>query len=70
MAQNVNLFKEYYDLTKAANADFYESLLALQKSQIKPELPDISGSLLLLKQVQQKRESETPQQNSQETDNG
>ncbi len=70
MTQNVNLFKEYYDLTKAANADFYESLLALQKSQIKPELPDISGSLLLLKQVQHKRENETQQQYSQETDNG
>ncbi|MCK4708925.1 MAG: uroporphyrinogen-III C-methyltransferase, partial [Gammaproteobacteria bacterium] len=66
MDQNVKLFKEYYDLENAANADFYESLLKLQKSQIKPELPDISGSLRLLQQVIKKRENE-PQQ---ETDNG
>lgn len=66
MDQNVTLFKEYYDLKKAANADFYESLLKLQKSQIKPELPDISGSLRLLQQIIKKRENEPRQ----ETDNG
>ncbi len=70
MIQNINLFKEYYDLKNAANADFYDSLMSLQKSQIKPELPDISGSLMLLKQVQKKRENEPQQENQQETDNG
>lgn len=61
MTQNVNLFKEYYDLENAANADFYESLLKLQKSEIKPELPDIGQSLVLLKQLQLKREAASQQ---------
>lgn len=63
MNENIKLFKEYYDLKKAENSDFYESLLSLQKSQIKPELPDIGGSLRLLQQVIKKRENE-PQQES------
>ena len=66
MDENVALFKEYYDLEKAENADFYESLLQLQKSQIRPELPDISGSLRLLMELQKKREN-APEQ---EADNG
>ncbi len=70
MTQNVNLFKEYYDLEKAENADFYGSLLSLQKSQIKPELPDITGSLRQLKQIIKKRESEPKQETKQETGNG
>lgn len=61
MTQNVDLFKEYYDLENAANADFYESLLKLQKSQLKPELPDIGQSLILLKQLQLKREAASQQ---------
>lgn len=70
MDENVSLFKEYYDLKNAANADFYESLLTLQKSQIKPDLPDITGSLRLLKQIIKKRENEPQLQMQQETDNG
>ncbi|MDJ0881632.1 MAG: uroporphyrinogen-III C-methyltransferase [Gammaproteobacteria bacterium] len=69
MQENVSLFEQYYDLKDAANADFYEALLNLKKSSIKPELPDISGSLRLLKQIQQKREKET-QESQQEADNG
>jgi len=70
MNQNVSQFKEYYDLENAANNDFFESLLKLQKSQIRPELPDISGSLRLLKELQRKRENEPQQEKQQEIDNG
>ena len=85
MDENVSLFKEYYDLQDAANADFYESLLKLQQSPIKPTLPDISGSLRLLKELQEKRENapeqmaepepepqqkSQPEQQQQEADNG
>lgn len=66
MEQNLALFKQYYDLENAANADFHDALLNLQKSSIKPELPDISGSLVLLREIIKKRE-DAPQQ---ETDNG
>ena len=66
MAENVQLFSDYYDLKNAANADFYDALLQLQKSSLKPLLPDISGSLRLLKEIQQKR-AVAPQQ---EADNG
>ncbi len=57
MDENVSLFQEYYDLQDAANADFFESLLKLKQSPIKPELPDISGSLRLLKQLQEQRDN-------------
>lgn len=66
MQQNVDLFKQYYDLENAANADFYGSLVELQKSSIKPELPDISGSLRLLREIVKKREGMAQQ----EADNG
>lgn len=70
MQENVNLFKEYYDLENAANVDFYESLLKLQNSQIKPELPDISGSLRMLMEIQQQRENSPQPAVEEETDNG
>lgn len=70
MTENINLFKQYYDLEKAANADFYSSLLQLQKSTLKPELPDISGSLRSLREIQKKRENIPQQAVQQETDNG
>lgn len=63
MKQNLDWFKQYYDLENAANANFYESLLRLQRSQIKPDLPDISGSLRLLKQIQIKRADAQQQEN-------
>jgi uncharacterized protein HemX len=66
MAENVQLFSDYYNLENAANADFFDSLLQLQKSSLKAVFPDISGSLRLLKEIQQKRAT-TPQQ---EADNG
>lgn len=61
MADNIALFKQYYDLKKAANADFYESLQDLQRSQLKPVLPDINGSLRMLKEIQKQRDA-LPQQ--------
>ena len=61
MTDNTALFKEYFDLKNAANADFYDSLLSLQKSPIKPDLPDISGSLRMLKEIQKQRDI-APQQ--------
>jgi uncharacterized protein HemX len=66
MAENVQLFNDYYDMKNAANADFYDSLLQLQKSSLKAVFPDITGSLRLLKEIQQRRAT-TPQQ---EADNG
>lgn len=70
MQENLDLFEQYYDLKEAANADFHEALLQLHKSSIKPELPDISGSLRLLKQIQQKRENEPEPESQQEPENG
>lgn len=70
MSENLKLFREYYDLEKAANKDFYESLLKLDKTQIKPELPNISGSLQLLIEIQQQRENSPQQAVDEATDNG
>jgi uncharacterized protein HemX len=56
MEENVNLFKQYYDLDNAANYDFYSQLLELQKSQIKPEKPNISGSLEMLRHIISQRQ--------------
>ena len=56
MDENVSLFKQYYDLDNAANYDFYSQLLALQKSQIKPEKPNISGSLEMLRHIISRRQ--------------
>ncbi len=72
MQQNVKLFKQYYDLKNAANAEFYDELLKLQHTSIKPKLPDISGSLQLLKELEKKRQ-DAPQPQAQpqkEADNG
>jgi uroporphyrin-3 C-methyltransferase len=51
MLENVRLFKQYYDLDDAANSDFYDQLLQLQKSVIKPTKPVIDGSLQLLNNI-------------------
>jgi len=56
MEENVNYFKQYYDLDNAANHDFYSQLLQLQKSQIKPEKPNISGSLEMLRHIISRRQ--------------
>ncbi len=61
MSENIQLFKEYYDLNQAVNNDFYQSLLKLGQAELKPDLPDISTSLSLLKKIQHQRQN-TPQQ--------
>ncbi|MCZ6723476.1 MAG: uroporphyrinogen-III C-methyltransferase [Gammaproteobacteria bacterium] len=69
MDDNVKLFKQYYDLDNAANYDFYSQLLQLQKSKIKPEKPDINGSLEMLKFIINKRQQAPTEQLTQEEDN-
>ena len=56
MKENVELFKQYYNLENAANSDFYDQLLALQKAEVKPQKPDISGSLEMLKRIISRRQ--------------
>jgi len=71
MEQNVGLFSQNYDLENAANADFYQSLQQLQQSPIHPDLPDITMSLRLLKEIQARREAPLPATtNSPEANNG
>ncbi len=69
MDENVSLFKQYYDLDNAANYDFYSQLLQLQKSKIKPEKPDINGSLEMLKFIINKRQQAPTEQLTQEEEN-
>jgi len=54
--ETLQLFEQYYDLEQAANADFHRSLLALKKADLEPVLPDISGSLRLLREIEKRRE--------------
>jgi len=56
MKENVRLFKQYYNLENAANNDFYTQLLQLQKAEVKPQKPDISGSLEMLKRILSRRQ--------------
>ncbi len=70
MRNNIELFREYYDLDNAANREFLDELLQLQQSQIRPELPDITGSLQLLRQLQQQRESAPKPVEETEVDHG
>ena len=43
--RSLRLFGEFYDLDNAANNDFMTQLQELQKMELKPEKPDITGSL-------------------------
>ena len=56
MKENIELFQQFYNLDDAANHDFYSQLLDLQKAEIKPEKPDINGSLDMLKKIISKRD--------------
>jgi len=49
--QSLRLFREFYDLDNAANHDFMAQLQDLQKMVLKPEKPDISGSLRELQRI-------------------
>jgi len=53
--RSLRLFGEFYDLDNAANHDFMTQLQELQKMVIKPEKPDITGSLRELQRILSQR---------------
>ena len=53
--RSLSLFREFYDLDDAANHDFMTQLQELQKMVIKPEKPDITGSLRELQRILSQR---------------
>ena len=57
LEQSLRLFREFYDLDNAANSDFMSQLQDLQKMVLKPEKPDISGSLYELQRILSQREN-------------
>jgi len=68
--RSLSLFREFYDLDNAANHDFMTQLQELQEMVIKPEKPDITGSLRELQRILSQRavapqaetlQAETPQ---------
>ena len=69
MKENIELFKQFYNLDDAANHDFYSQLQALQKAEIKPEKPDINGSLDMLRKIISKRDDAEQETSSEEADN-
>jgi len=70
MEENLRLFKQFYNLDNAANYDFYTQLQVLQKATVKPEKPDIGGSLELLKRIITKRKNAPQQIDSEGVENG
>ena len=58
MERTERLFREFYDLDNAANFDFLRQLQELQKMQINPEKPDITGSLREMQRILSQRENE------------
>ncbi|MCP4486672.1 MAG: hypothetical protein GY820_05030 [Gammaproteobacteria bacterium] len=69
MKQNIELFRQYYNLDDAANHDFLSQLEALQKAEIKPEKPDILGSLEMLRKIISKRDDAADQPIGEDRDN-
>lgn len=55
--QSLRLVREFYDLDNAANHDFMRQLQDLQKTQLSPEKPDITGSLRELQRILSQREN-------------
>ena len=55
--RSLRLLREYYDLDNAANHDFMSELQALQKMQLRPQKPDITGSLRQLREIMSRREN-------------
>ena len=55
--RSLQLFREFYDLDNAANHDFMTQMQELQKMVIKPEKPDITGSLRELQRILSQRDS-------------
>jgi uncharacterized protein HemX len=67
LEQSLRLFREFYDLDNAANSDFMSQLQDLQKMVLKPEKPDISGSLYELQRILSQRENAPPEPVATET---
>jgi len=61
LEQSLRLFREFYDLDNAANHDFMTQLQDLQKMVLKPEKPDITGSLRELQRILSQREEAPPE---------
>ena len=59
--RSLELFREFYDLDNAANQDFIQELEELQKQVIRPEKPDITGSLRELQRILSQRENAPPE---------
>ncbi len=57
LEQSLRLFREFYDLDNAANHDFMTQLQDLQKMVLKPEKPNINGSLRELQRILSQREN-------------
>jgi len=55
--RSLRLLREYYDLDNAANHDFMTQLQTLQKMQLEPDKPDITGSLRQLQRILSQREN-------------
>lgn len=51
-----DIFKRYFDKNNNFHAEIYDELTRLQSLEIKPTIPDISGSLLILKGIMLKKE--------------
>ncbi len=58
IADSVLLFREFYDLDNAANAEVLGDLERLAQTPLVAEKPDISGSLLELQRILAQREAE------------
>jgi uroporphyrin-3 C-methyltransferase len=67
LEQSLRLFREFYDLDNAANNDFMTQLQDLQKMVLKPEKPDITGSLYELQRILSQRENAPPEPVATET---
>lgn len=57
LEQSLRLFAEFYDLDNAANSEFMAQLQDLQKMVLKPDKPDITGSLYELQRILSQREN-------------
>ncbi len=58
VADSLRLFREFYDLDNAANADVLMQLERLAQTPLVADKPDISGSLLELQRILAQREAE------------
>ncbi len=55
--QTLRLLRQFYDMDNAANSDFLAQVQQLQKMQLRPEKPDITGSLREMQRILSQREN-------------